>query len=149
MEKKLYDFYAGWKDIDFNQHMKNTAFLEKVDDVRMMFFAENGLQMDEFSRLKVGPIVFKDEVEYFKEINLLDKIKISIATAGISEDGSRFIIRNEFFRPDGKLAARINSYGTWLDLTKRKIVAPPEKLQMVMKAMPKTEDYKELPSALK
>ena len=149
MEKKLYEFYASWKDIDFNQHMRNTAFLEKVDDVRMMFFAENGLQMDEFSRLKVGPIVFKDEVEYFKEINLLDKIKISIATAGMSADCSRFIIRNEFFRSDGKIAARINSYGTWIDLAERKVIVPPEKLQMVLKALPKTEDYKEIPSAFK
>ena len=149
MGKKLYELYAGWKDIDFNQHMRNTAFLEKADDVRMMFFAENGLAIDEFSRLKVGPVVFKDEVEYFKEVNLFDKIKISISTAGISEDGSRYIIRNEFFRPDGKIAARINSYGTWLDLAGRKIIVPPEKLQMVLKALPKTEDYKEIPSAFK
>jgi acyl-CoA thioester hydrolase len=149
MGKKIYEFYAGWKDIDFNQHMKNTAFLEKVDDVRMMFFAENGLLINEFARLRIGPVVFKDEVEYFKEINMLEKIKISIETSGMSEDGTRFIIKNEFFRPDGKMAARITSYGTWIDLDERKVRVPPEKIQMMMKALPKADDYKEIPSGVK
>jgi len=149
MEKKFYTVYAGWKDIDFNQHMRNTAFLDKVDDVRLMFFIEHGLSMKEFTRLGIGPVVFKDEVEYIKEVNLLDEIKITIATAGLSEDVSRYILRNEFFRSDGKITARVTSHGTWFDLAERKVIAPPEKLVAVFKSLPKTEDYKDLPSALK
>ena len=141
MERKL---YAGWGDMDFNQHMKNTAFLDKAGDVRMMFFAEHGFPMSEFSRLMIGPIVFKDEVEYFKEINLLDEIRVTVAAAGFSEDGSRFMIRNEFYRPDGKLAARLTSSGTWLDLAKRKVTIPPKELIAAMKSLPRTDDYKEL-----
>jgi acyl-CoA thioester hydrolase len=34
---------AGWGDMDFNAHMKNTAFLDKSADVRMMFFSERDL----------------------------------------------------------------------------------------------------------
>ncbi len=34
--------FAGWADMDFNSHMRNTAFLDKSADVRMMFFSENG-----------------------------------------------------------------------------------------------------------
>ena len=142
-------FYAGWKDMDFNQHMKNTAYLEKADDIRLMFFEENNFSIHEFSRLKIGPVVFNDNVEYFKEINLLDEIRITIKSGGLSEDGSRFIIRNEFYRADGKMAARVTSYGTWIDLTQRKVVVPPEKLLMVMRSLQKTEDYKELPSGIK
>ena len=141
MEKKL---YAGWGDMDFNQHMKNTAFIDKAGDVRMMFFADHGFPMSEFSRLMIGPIVFKDEVEYFKEVNLLDEIRVTVAAAGFSEDWSRFIIRNEFYRPDGKLAARLTSFGTWLDLAKRKVTTPPKELIAAMKSLPRTDDYKEL-----
>ena len=50
-EKRL---VAGWGDMDFNSHMRNTAFLDKSADVRMMFFAENGFSMDEFIRRKIG-----------------------------------------------------------------------------------------------
>jgi acyl-CoA thioester hydrolase len=142
-------FYAGWKDMDFNQHMKNTAFLEKADDIRLMFFEANNFSISEFARLRIGPVVFNDNVEYFKEINLLDEIKVTIASGGLSEDGSRFIIRNEFFRSDGKISARVTSYGTWIDLVARKVVTPPDKLLQVMRSLPKTEDYKDLPSGIK
>ena len=149
MEKKFYTTFAGWKDIDFNQHMRNTAFLEKIDDVRLMFFTDNGFSMREFARLRIGPVVFRDEVDYMKEVNLLDEIKVTIATGGLSEDVSHYIIRNEMFRADGKMTARVTSHGTWFDLVERKIVAPPKELASIFQALPKTEDYKDLPSAIK
>jgi acyl-CoA thioester hydrolase len=31
---------AGWGDMDFNSHMRNTAYLDKSADVRMMYFSE-------------------------------------------------------------------------------------------------------------
>jgi len=79
---------AGWGDMDFNAHMKNTAFLDKSADVRMMFFSENGFPMAEFSRLKLGPVIMKDEVEYQKEVGLLQEITVTMAIAGLSPDGS-------------------------------------------------------------
>jgi acyl-CoA thioester hydrolase len=57
---------AGWGDMDFNSHMRNTAFLDKAADVRMMFFAESGFPMDEFIRLRLGPVITKDELEYYR-----------------------------------------------------------------------------------
>jgi len=60
--------FASWGDMDFNAHMRNTAFLDKAADVRMMFFAENGFPMSEFLRLRLGPVVMKDEVEYRREV---------------------------------------------------------------------------------
>ena len=53
---------AGWSDMDFNAHMKNTAFLDKAADVRLMFFAENGFPTAEFTRLRIGPVVVRDEI---------------------------------------------------------------------------------------
>jgi acyl-CoA thioester hydrolase len=34
-----------------------------------------------------------------------------MAIAGAAEDGSRFLMRNEFWRSDGKLAAKVASAG--------------------------------------
>ena len=42
---------AGWGDMDFNSHMRNTAYLDKSADVRMMYFAENGAQPETFSSI--------------------------------------------------------------------------------------------------
>jgi acyl-CoA thioester hydrolase len=141
--------FASWADMDFNSHMKNTAFLDKSVDVRMMFFAENGFPMREFLRLRVGPVVMKDEVEYRKEVGLLQEITVTLAIAGHSEDGSRFLLRNEIFDLDGTLCASVTSAGGWLDLTARKLVAPPEALHSAMKSLPQTSDFKVLPSSVR
>lgn len=145
-EKKL---IAGWADMDFNAHMRNTAYLDKSADVRMMFFSAHGCSAAEFSRLRIGPVVRKDEIEYFREVNLLDELRITLAIAGLSQDGSRWILRNEFFHPDGNLAAKVSSTGGWLDLKARALVAAPERLGEALRALSRTDDFQELPTSIK
>jgi len=140
--------YAGWGDMDFNSHMRNTAFLDKSGDVRMMFFAENGFPMAEFMRLKVGPVIMKDEIEYQKEVALLQALRVTLAVAGLADDGSRFFMRNEFFRPDGKLCARVTSTGGWLDLAARRLVTPPAALLGALRSLPRTDDFQALSSSV-
>ncbi len=140
---------AGWADMDFNSHMRNTAFLDKSADVRVMYFADYGFPAQEFSRLRLGPVVMKDEVEYRKEVSLLQDITVTLAIAGHSEDGSRFILRNEIFRLDGTLCARVTSSGGWLDLNARKLVSPPEPLLKAMTSLERTSDFTVLPSSLR
>jgi acyl-CoA thioester hydrolase len=141
--------YAGWADMDFNAHMKNTAYLDKVADVRQMYLMENGFPVEEFLRLRIGPVVMKDEVEYFKEVGLQQQITVTYAIAGHALDGSRFLLRHEFFRPDGKLSARVTSAGGWLDLVERKLIVPPPALLSAMNSLEKTSDFKVLPSSIK
>src|SRR5262245_41248760 len=62
------DFVAGWATMDFNGHMANTAYLNLAADVRMAFFAEHGFPPGEFRRLAIGPVIQKDELEYFREV---------------------------------------------------------------------------------
>jgi acyl-CoA thioester hydrolase len=141
--------FAGWGDMDFNSHMRNTAFLDKSADVRMMFFAENGFPMDEFMRRKLGPVVMKDEVEYFKEVRLLEPLRVTLLSAGLADDGSRFSLRNEFWREDGKLIACVTSTGGWLDLTTRKLIVPPEGLLAALRSLSQTDDFQILASSVK
>lgn len=140
--------YAAWGDMDFNSHMRNTAFLDKSGDVRMMFFAENGFPMSEFAKLKIGPVVMKDQIEYYKELTLLSQIRVTLLLAGLSDDGSRFVLRNEFYREDGKLAAKVSSAGGWLDLAKRKLTAPPRALFEAISSLPRAKDYEVLKSSV-
>ena len=64
---------AGWADMDSNAHMRNTAYLDKAVDVRMLFFTKMGFPATEFERLRLGPVVMRDEVEYFLEIRMLER----------------------------------------------------------------------------
>jgi acyl-CoA thioester hydrolase len=137
---------ATWGDMDFNGHMRNTAFLDKSADIRLLFFAAHGMPIEAFGRLRIGPVVKRDDLEYFKEVRLLEEVRVTVLSAGLSEDGSRFVVRNEFWRSDGTLAARVTSAGGWLDLVARKLVAPPPELLAALNAMERTADFHVLPS---
>jgi acyl-CoA thioester hydrolase len=141
--------HAGWGDMDFNSHMSNTAYLNKAADVRQMFLMEHGFPMEEFSRLRIGPVVMRDELEYFKEVDLQQQVTVTYALAGHADDGSRFQLRHEIFRADGKLSARITSTGGWLDLNERRLIAPPPALLAAMNSLERTSDFVSLPSSVK
>jgi acyl-CoA thioester hydrolase len=142
-------FKAGWGDMDFNSHMRNTSYLDRAADVRMLYFSENGFPMAEFYRLRLGPVILRDEAEYYREVGLLDEFRVTLEMAELSADGSRFVIQNTFYRPDGKLIARVRSKGGWLNLDARKLAAPPEALLRALQKTTRTEDFQEVPSALK
>ncbi|HUG02799.1 MAG TPA: thioesterase family protein, partial [Steroidobacteraceae bacterium] len=58
---------AGWAEMDANAHMANTAYLSKCVDARMSFFKDNGFPVTEFAKRQIGPVVRRDELEYFRE----------------------------------------------------------------------------------
>jgi acyl-CoA thioester hydrolase len=141
--------YASWGDIDANSHMANTAYLHKCFDVRVMLFAENGFPASEWVRLKIGPVAMRDELEYFKEVGLLQEIRVTCALAGLSPDGSRWMVRQEILRTDGRLCARLTSTGGWLDMLARRLVIPSEAMLAVLNGLDRTEDFSMLPSSIK
>ncbi|VUD40460.1 hypothetical protein TDB9533_00246 [Thalassocella blandensis] len=140
---------AGWADMDFNSHMRNTAYMDKSSDVRLMYFGEYGFPIEEFSRRRIGPVVQKDEIHYFREINLMEEIEVSLMLAGLAEDGSKFRLRNEFRNAQGERAASVTSSGGWLCLNSRRLVAPPAELTVALSELSKTEDFTVLSSSIK
>ncbi len=70
---------------------------------------------------------------------------VPIGCAGCGEDGRRFRLRNEFFAPDGQLAARVSTTGGWLNLAARKLTAPPEAVAAALAALARSDDYVVLP----
>jgi acyl-CoA thioester hydrolase len=143
------EFLAGWATMDFNGHMGNTAYLNMAADVRMAFFAEHGFPPVEFRRLGIGPVVKKEEIEYFREISLHDTVTVTYAVAAMSADGARFTIENEIWTPNSERAATVRSTGGWLDLKARKLIAPPPALFEVFHKVPRTPDFVELPTRTK
>ena len=138
-------FLAGWGSMDFNGHLANTAYLDLAADVRMAFFADHGFPPGEFRRIGMGPVVRKDEVEYFREVGLHDVVTVTHAAAAMSADGARFVLENEVWTPTGERAARIRSTGGWLDLKLRKLVPPPPALLAALTLVPRTPEFIEIP----
>ena len=142
-------FQVAWAMLDANGHMANTAFLDVCVDARFSYFISRGFTPADFARHGIGPVVRRDEVDYYRELRLLQPFTVAFLLAGASPDVSRFRLRNEIRREDGELAARITSLGGWLDLRARKLVAPPEGLAAAILALDRTEDYADLESSVK
>jgi acyl-CoA thioester hydrolase len=140
---------AGWADMDANAHMANFAYVSKCVDSRMAFFNQNGFPVTEFAKRRIGPVVRRDELEYFREIALHEPITITLALGGMAADGSRFRLVNEVLNGEGTLAARIRSEGGWLDLVARKLVAPPADLLDAFNKMPHATEFEVLPSSIR
>ena len=141
--------FAAWADMDANAHMANVAYLSKCVDARMSFFKQHGFPVSEFAKRQIGPVVRRDELEYYREIGLLEPITVTLEIAGMAPDGSRFRLRNEILTESGKRAARITSEGGWLDLAKRKLIAPPADLLEALSAMPQATEFERLPSSIR
>ena len=139
------EFLVGWRAMDFNGHMANTAYLDLAADVRLAFLADHGFPPTELRRLAIGPVIRKEELEYFREVNLHETVTVTYAALAMSADGARFVIENEIWSANGERAATVHSTGGWLDLRARKLVAPPPSLLSALQYLPRTADFVELP----
>ena len=142
-------FEVQWALLDANGHMANTGYMQLSIDCRFAYFESQGFAPAQFQTHRVGPVVRKDELEYYRELRLLDKVSVSLVLAAVAPDASRFVLRNEIRRADGELAARITSSGGWLDLDKRRLRVPPEKLARALLGLDRTADFSPLESTVK
>ncbi|HQZ46447.1 MAG TPA: thioesterase family protein [Usitatibacteraceae bacterium] len=142
-------FPVSWAHLDGNAHMANTAYMLVAIDCRFHYFASRGVTPAEFARWRIGPAVRRDEIDYFREMHLMQVARVNLLLAGLAADASRFRIVNEIHRPDGVLAARVTSVGGWLDLEARKLVAPPEPLAAALRDLERLPDFEVLPSSIR
>ncbi len=135
-----------WGDVDFNGHMANTAYLNFGADSRMAFFKSRGFTIGDFQRLRFGPVIFSDELAYFKELHLMDEVEVTLACVGMSAGGGKFRLRNEYFNESGDRCATLLSAGAWMDLDARKLRTPPPELVALFQDMPLAPDFAEIPA---
>jgi acyl-CoA thioester hydrolase len=96
-----------------------------------------------------GPVIKTDFTEYFREVMMLDEIRVTMENGGHSDDLSRFRIVNTIYRADGEMAARVTTIGGWLNLRERKLMEPPEEIKNAWKSLTRTEDFEELKSSVR
>ncbi|WP_088323751.1 acyl-CoA thioesterase [Polaribacter tangerinus] len=137
-------FTTKWSDFDPNRHMRHTAYNDYAAEVRVRYFAEYNFSIEEFTKHNIGPILFKEETTYKKEIHMGENISVNLKLEGLSKNNERWKIIHEVFNEKGQLSAIIKVYGAWIDLTKRKLTTPPEKTNELFKFAEKTRSYSEI-----
>jgi len=137
-------FTTRWSDFDANVHMRHTAYNDYCAEARLRFFNKFNVTIHDFTKEKIGPILFEENTKFLKEIHLGEDITVNLKVLGLSSNGERWKVQQEVFNSKNQLSAIITVYGAWLDLIKRKLTVPPSKFQQIFQLAEKTENYQEI-----
>jgi acyl-CoA thioester hydrolase len=138
-------FSIRWSECDVNGHLRNTAYSEYGIETRMSFLSDNGFPWPRFLEAGMGPVIQREELDYFHELHLGDTVEVDFKALGSSPEGGRFKLSHDFYKPGGRHVARIVIRGGWLDLRRRKLTAPPEDLRRAISTLERGEPWEELP----
>ncbi len=130
-----------WSDIDPNRHVRHSVYYDYGAYARVACFAQLGLTTMKLEEMRIGPILLREEAMFRKEIKFEDKPSIDTAFSRANADFSRWSIRHQLFKEDGKLAAMLNMDGAWIDLNKRKLTSPNEFILGILAQIPRTSDF--------
>lgn len=140
-------FFEGqvlWAQIDANRHLRHSAYADFCAQARSNMLNKLGLSLNEFAKYKIGPILFREELTYKREVRLDEKIKVSTSLSKLNTSNGRFSFRHEVYKESGEIAATINVDGAWLDLEIRKLTNLPESWKPIVQKIPRTSDYIEI-----
>ena len=143
MQEFIYEDKVMWAQLDANMHLRHSAYADFAAQARLELLNHLGIDMGVFAALRIGPILFREELIYLKEVRLNDTIRMSCVLTRCRKDGSRWSFRQELFRGDGTRAAVINVDGAWIDHERRKLAKLPEHLVTQFLEIPKSDDFTE------
>lgn len=130
-----------WSDSDPNRHVRHSAYYDYGAFTRIRFFIESGFDSAKMNQLNIGPIIFKEECSFIRELHPDDTITINLLRGDINEDGSRWILHHEIFNSQGIKSAHLTIKGAWMDLIKRKLAIPPIEMKDAFLELPPGEAY--------
>ena len=148
----MHVFFEGqviWSQIDANQHLRHSAYADFAAQARVNMLEKCGLSALKLFELKIGPVLFREELFYLREVALNEYIKVTCEILKSRADASRWTIRHEIYRNDDVKAAVIVAEGAWIDTVKRKLVALPKEMSVLFLSLPRSVDFMEEMSKVK
>jgi acyl-CoA thioester hydrolase len=130
-----------WSQLDANMHLRHSAYADFAAQARLELMDHMQFGFNELARLRIGPVLFREELKYLKEVRPNELIKVSCLLKSCYEDGSRWSFLQKVYRQDGTEAAIIHADGAWIDLDKRKLTGLPEEAMQRFMQIPQTPDF--------
>ena len=141
MENVSYEGKVIWSMVDANMHLRHSAYADFAAQARLEILMSSGFNADVLETLHIGPILFREELIYMREVRPNDTIRISCTLTKARKDGSHWSFTQAMYRSDGVQAAQINVDGAWIDTIKRKLVGLPEEWATKFMSIPKSADF--------
>lgn len=135
----LKELQVRWSDLDPNFHLRHSVYYDWGAYCRVAFLNEQGLTADVMQGLQFGPILFREECVFRKEIRSGDEVSIDLQVIRSRKDYSRWSIQHQVLKNGSTVAAIITVDGAWMNVVERKLMSPPEKVFEVFDKMPKAE----------
>ncbi|MFI5155625.1 MAG: acyl-CoA thioesterase [Chitinophagales bacterium] len=130
-----------WADLDPNYHLRHSVYYDYGAYCRIRFFEEYGLSNKAMEEMKFGPILFREEAVFRKEIRMGDDLTIDLEVIKSRKDYSRWSVRHKLVKNEEILAAVLTVDGAWINTELRKLATPPSALGEVFAMMPKSADF--------
>lgn len=130
-----------WSDLDPNFHVLHSKYYDFGAYCRMAFLVEHGLTPAVMQQYNIGPILFREECVFKREITFGDEIEINVTLQKRSSDYSRWSMVHEIWKSKEILSAVINIDGAWIDTQKRKLALPPKVVSKIFDEIPKGTDF--------
>ncbi|OLY92238.1 acyl-CoA thioester hydrolase [Cnuella takakiae] len=130
-----------WSDLDANFHLRHSVYYDWGAYCRMEFLNAHGLTPSAMQQLGIGPILFREECTFRREILMGDEVQIKLAVIRGRKDYSRWSIQHQVFKNDNVLCATLTVDGAWIGIKERRLVTPPEQVWHVFEQMPKGEGF--------
>ncbi|SKB40001.1 acyl-CoA thioester hydrolase [Parapedobacter luteus] len=140
-------FYEGqviWAQIDANRHLRHSAYADFCAQARSNMLEKIGLSLSRIAEDGIGPVLFREELVYLREIHLNDAVAVTVEMTKYNAANSRFSFRHEIYRSDGTKCAVVTVDGAWMDLFKRKLTVLPSEWQALVVQLPKSDDYQDV-----
>ena len=141
METFSRDIQVRWSDLDPNFHLRHSVYYDWGAFCRIEFLNRFGLSAEVMSSLHIGPILFREECVFRKEVRLGDEVHIDLKIIRGRKDYSRWSIQHHITKNGGTLCAVLTVEGAWMNTQLRKLTSPPEEVFHVFEKMPKAEGF--------
>jgi acyl-CoA thioester hydrolase len=130
-----------WSDLDPNFHVRHSIYYDFGAYVRMCFLIENGLTPTVLTQHHLGPILFREECVFKREIQFGDRVSINVVMKKASKNYSRWTMQHEVIKNTDTVSAIITVDGAWIDTVKRKLTVPSELVTPAFEQLSRAEDF--------
>jgi len=141
MQEFITNVEVRWADLDPNFHLRHSVYYDWGALSRINFFTQHGLSIQTLQRLNLGPILFREECVFKKEIRFGDKVTVDLKLVKTKKNFSRWTLIHTVKKSADIVSAIITIDAAWLNTMERKLIIPPEEVFNVFNEMPTDEDF--------
>ncbi len=116
-----------WNELDANGHVNNMYYQSYFDQARIEAFEQAGLSIAALRERGIGPVIFKAELDYKRELKHPDSITIS--TWVEEHRRSRGVLAQQIESDrTGEIVCRARFHGVFMDLAAGRPLPFPQEL---------------------